>query len=163
MQVSLLKLNSGISRAVETAATLERKNAELEAAIARLRATDRIRVAGARAGAWSLPPAGEVALRRRPARPTPSGAAQTMTPPTEAAHALLANGGVVPGSLAAGRRRHRDRHRGHDEHRWRHGDDPPRRPTPRRSPPAAPVDATRRDHDRRSDHRHDGAGPAAQE
>ena len=31
MQVSLLKLNSGISRAVETTTTLERQNADLEA------------------------------------------------------------------------------------------------------------------------------------
>ena len=34
MQVSLLKLNSGISRAVETTTTLERQNADLEAGIA---------------------------------------------------------------------------------------------------------------------------------
>ena len=50
MQVSLLKLNSGISRAVTTTTTLERQNADLEAAIARLTATDRIQTgaAGAR-------------------------------------------------------------------------------------------------------------------
>ena len=42
MQVSLLKLNSGISRAVETTATLERQNADLEASIARLSSPDRI-------------------------------------------------------------------------------------------------------------------------
>ena len=36
MQVSLLKLNAGISRAVEAAGTLERQNADLETEIARL-------------------------------------------------------------------------------------------------------------------------------
>ena len=99
MQVSLLKLNSGISRAVETAATLERQNAGLEAAIARLGATERIRSMAESRG-MVLPPAGEVHyLGVRPS--DAERAAQTMTPPTEAARALLANGGVVPGSLAA--------------------------------------------------------------
>ena len=50
MQVSLLKLNSGISRAVETSATLERQNGALEADIARLGATERVRSAAARPG-----------------------------------------------------------------------------------------------------------------
>ena len=43
MQVSLLKLNAGISRAVTTSATLERQNADLEAGIARLSSGDRVR------------------------------------------------------------------------------------------------------------------------
>jgi cell division protein FtsL len=98
MQVSLLKLNSGISRAVETSATLERQNAALEASIARLGATERIRSVAATRG-MVLPPAGEVRYVR--VRPTDAGrAASVMTPPTEDARALLANGGVVPGSLA---------------------------------------------------------------
>ena len=41
-QVSLLKLNSGIGRAVQTASTLERSNASLRAEISRLSAGDRI-------------------------------------------------------------------------------------------------------------------------
>ena len=41
MQVSLLKLNSGISRAVETTTTLERQNAALEESITKLTATGR--------------------------------------------------------------------------------------------------------------------------
>ncbi|MDQ3675759.1 MAG: hypothetical protein M3401_02995, partial [Actinomycetota bacterium] len=42
MQVSLLKLNAGIGRAVKTSATLERSNAELRLDVSRLSATDRI-------------------------------------------------------------------------------------------------------------------------
>ena len=49
MQVSLLKLNSGISRAVETAATLERQNSGMEANIARLASGERIRAGGRQA------------------------------------------------------------------------------------------------------------------
>ncbi len=49
MQVSLLKLNSGIGRAVETAATLERSNATLRGEVSRLSSGDRIQaMAGAR-------------------------------------------------------------------------------------------------------------------
>src|SRR6188472_704139 len=47
MQVSLLKLNSGISRSVETAATLERVNAGLETEVARLSSGERIQRAAA--------------------------------------------------------------------------------------------------------------------
>ena len=42
MQVSLLKLNTGISRAVQTATTLERSNAQLEKGIARAASSERI-------------------------------------------------------------------------------------------------------------------------
>src|SRR4051794_24329477 len=42
MQVSLLKLNSGISRAVETTATLQRQNADMQADIARLASGERV-------------------------------------------------------------------------------------------------------------------------
>ena len=59
MQVSLLKLNSGISRAVETATTLERQNADLEAAIARKSSPDRISVGADQLG-MLMPAAGDV-------------------------------------------------------------------------------------------------------
>ncbi len=99
MQVSLLKLNSGISRAVETSATLERQNGALEAAIARLGATDRIRSVAETRG-MVLPPAGEVKyLRVRPDDAT--RATRTMTGPSDAARTLLANGGYEPGTLPA--------------------------------------------------------------
>jgi len=49
MQVSMLKLNAGIGRAVETVNTLERTNASLRGEISRLSAGDRIQsLAGAR-------------------------------------------------------------------------------------------------------------------
>jgi hypothetical protein len=98
MQVSLLKLNAGISRAVETSATLERQNGALEAAIARLGATERVRSTAESRG-MVLPPAGAVEYLR--ARPDDAArAAGTMKPPSDEARDLLANGGVVPGSLA---------------------------------------------------------------
>ncbi len=59
MQVSLLKLNSGISRAVETSATLERQNSSMEANIARLASGERIR-AGADKRGMVTPAAGDV-------------------------------------------------------------------------------------------------------
>jgi hypothetical protein len=99
MQVSLLKLNSGISRAVETTTTLERQNAQLETAIARLSAPDRINT-GAQALSMVLPPAGEVGYLTAGPQDA-ERAVRRMEPPSEAARALLANGGVEPGALAA--------------------------------------------------------------
>jgi cell division protein FtsL len=97
MQVSLLKLNSGISRAVETTTTLERQNAALEQSIAKLSATDRIQK-GAEALGLILPAAGDVGYLT--AGPEDAKrAADRMQPPSEEARALLANGGVEPGAL----------------------------------------------------------------
>ena len=56
MQVSLLKLNSGIGRAVETSATLERQNSALEASIARLSDPDRVQKGAALYGMLTPPP-----------------------------------------------------------------------------------------------------------
>jgi hypothetical protein len=98
MQVSLLKLNSGISRAVETTTTLERQNADLETAIARLSAPDRIDT-GARTLGMVQPDAGQVSYLRSGPQDA-SRAVRHMQPPSEAAAALLANSGVVPGSDA---------------------------------------------------------------
>jgi hypothetical protein len=98
MQVSLLKLNSGISRAVETTTTLERQNAALEQDIARLSRTDRIQT-GAASLNMVLPPAGDVSYLS-PGPDDASRAVRRMQPPSEEAAALLANGGIVPGSLA---------------------------------------------------------------
>jgi hypothetical protein len=50
MQVSLLKLNASIGRAVQQGATLERRNGELRAAISRLGSEERIQAVGARLG-----------------------------------------------------------------------------------------------------------------
>jgi len=100
MQVSLLKLNAGIGRAVETTATLERQNSQMEAAIARLASGERIRAAADKRG-MVTPPAGDVHyLRARPGRDA-AVAARRMRPPSDAARELMANRGVVPGSLIA--------------------------------------------------------------
>ena len=97
MQVSLLKLNSGISRAVETTTTLERQNAALEQSIAKLSATDRIQK-GAEALGLVLPAAGDVGYLTAGSEDA-KRAADRMQPPSEEARALLANGGVEPGAL----------------------------------------------------------------
>ena len=99
MQVSLLKLNSGISRAVETTTTLERQNADLEASIARLSSPDRVESGAATLG-MVMPPAGDVGYLS--AGPNDAAnAVRRMQPPSDDAAALLANNGIVPGSLAA--------------------------------------------------------------
>jgi hypothetical protein len=98
MQVSLLKLNSGITRAVETTTTLERQNAGLEASIARLSSPDRIE-SGATSLGMVMPPAGDVSYLT--ARPHDAASAvRRMRAPSDDAAALMANGGIVPGSLA---------------------------------------------------------------
>src|SRR3954468_22310474 len=58
MQVSLLRLNAGISRAVQTQDTLVRQNADLEAAIAGLTSGERVRGAALKDHMVD-PPAGE--------------------------------------------------------------------------------------------------------
>jgi hypothetical protein len=98
MQVSLLKLNSGISRAVETTTTLERQNADLEASIARLSAPDRIET-GATALGMLMPPAGDVGYLTAGSH-DPANAVRRMRDPSDDAAALMANHGIVPGSLA---------------------------------------------------------------
>jgi hypothetical protein len=59
MQVSLLKLNAGIGHAVERAATLDRQNSELRAAVSELGSNDRIQAEAQRLG-LVVPPAGSV-------------------------------------------------------------------------------------------------------
>jgi hypothetical protein len=100
MQVSLLKLNSGISRAVETSSTLERQNSDMEADIARLSSGERIR-AGAERRGMVTPAAGDVHYLRVRRGPDAARAARRMRPPSDAARELMANHGVVPGSLMA--------------------------------------------------------------
>ena len=99
MQVTLLKLNTGIGRAVETTATLERQNAALEESITKLTATDRIQI-GAEALGMLMPAAGDVGYLQ--AGPNDADrAVSRMEPPSEEAAALLANSGIVPGSMIA--------------------------------------------------------------
>ena len=63
MQVSMLKLNSGIGRAVQTASTLERSNATLRAEISTLGAGDRIQHLAESAGMVMPAPADVTYLR----------------------------------------------------------------------------------------------------
>ena len=98
MQVWMLKLNSGISRAVESSATLERQNADLEAEIAKLSSGERIQELALRRGMLA-PDAGTVKyLRVRPGTDA-ERALVRMTAPSEAAQQLMASRGVLPGAL----------------------------------------------------------------
>ena len=99
MQVSLLKLNSGISRAVTTSATLERQNADLEGEIARLGSGDRVRAAALADGMISPLPGGVEYLTARGEKDE-ARAARRMTPPSDDAIAIMRNGGREPGVLA---------------------------------------------------------------
>jgi hypothetical protein len=99
MQVSLLKLNAGISRAVTTSATLERQNADLEADIARLSSGDRVRTAALQDGMVTPPPGGVDCLRSRGERDAIRGA-RLMQPPSEQAALIMEHGGRDPNALA---------------------------------------------------------------
>jgi hypothetical protein len=101
MQVSLLKLNSGISHSVEAAATLERVNADLETEVARLSSGERIQLAASEEG-MVPPPAGDVGyLTARPGS-DPRLAAGRMQSPSPEAREVMANGGHAPADLAPG-------------------------------------------------------------
>lgn len=100
MQVSLLKLNSGIGRAVESSATLERQNAALELSVARLSSGQRLERTAVKAG-MIMPAAGTVRYVRPRPDIDPRWAAMRMLAPTPAARLLMANGGVVPSSPPA--------------------------------------------------------------
>src|SRR4051812_19502898 len=99
MQVSLLRLNSGISRAVQTQSTLVRQNADLEASIATLSSGERVREAAATEQMID-PPAGETRyLRAR--RDDPDLAVRRMKPPSDTARGVMDNGGILPGAAPA--------------------------------------------------------------
>jgi hypothetical protein len=100
MQVSLLKLNAGISRAVTTASTLERQNADFEAQIARVSSGDRVRDTALAEGMVTPPPGSIEFLRARPDRDG-ALAPRRMEPPSDTAAEIMANGGYEPGVLAA--------------------------------------------------------------
>jgi hypothetical protein len=99
MQVSLLKLNTGISRAVTTTATLERQNANLESHIARLSSSERIRAAALEKGMVRPLPGAVAFLDARPGRDERL-ASRRMQPPSEDAVRVMDNGGRDPDALA---------------------------------------------------------------
>ncbi len=81
MQVSMLKLNSGIGRAVDTIATLERSNATLKADISRLSSGDRIQAAAGVRGFRMPEPADVTYLRAGDLRSDGFQAARRMRAP----------------------------------------------------------------------------------
>jgi cell division protein FtsL len=80
MQVSLLRLNAGIGRSVQKAQTLERQNAQLRDAVARLGSNDRIQEAARRRG-MILPKAGTFRYLMAGRRPDVDRALRMIKPP----------------------------------------------------------------------------------
>lgn len=99
MQVSLLKLNSGISRAVEASATLERENANMQDRIARLSSGQRVSDAAAKQD-MVFPPAGNVGYLRARGERDDRTAARHLTPPSAEAQAVMDSGGHATGATA---------------------------------------------------------------
>src|SRR3954454_4272190 len=100
MQVSLLKLNAGISNAVTTASTLERQNADLETEIAQLSSIERVRDA-ATADDMVTPAPGAVGFLHARGDRDATLATRRMAPPSDSAQAIMDNSGREPGILAA--------------------------------------------------------------
>jgi hypothetical protein len=110
LQVSLLNLNAGISRAVTAAETLERQNASLREDISRLDTGDRLAGGAAKLG-LIMPSAGEVTFldarqadgRRaaagiRPPKPVPPGTVAAAPAAGVAGTTTPAAGAVAPGT-----------------------------------------------------------------
>ena len=101
MQVSMLKINSGIGRAVQTASTLERKNAALRGEVSRLSAGVRIVPLAKDQGLVMPAPADVGYLRAESARAAAVRAARRMRAP-DLAVAGLAGRITAPGGLGEG-------------------------------------------------------------
>ena len=101
MQVSMLKINSGIGRAVQTASTLERKNAALRGEVSRLSAGERIVPLAKDQGLVMPAPADVGYLRAESARSAAVRAARRMRAP-DLAVAGLAGRITTPGGLGDG-------------------------------------------------------------
>src|SRR3954470_1463130 len=99
MQVSLLRLNSGISRAGATQSQLEKKNMALQSAIAELTSGERVTAAAA-GGQMVDPPAGQTRYLTAQPAADPARAARRYKPPSQRAIAVMENNGTLPGGLA---------------------------------------------------------------
>jgi cell division protein FtsB len=110
MQVSMLKLNNGIGRAVETAATLERSNVTLREEVSRLSSGDRIQALAGERG-FVMPEPGDVAYlsadsssavraARRMSAPDPQNAGPAGS--AVLASALAPDAAATTGPAAAG-------------------------------------------------------------
>lgn len=101
LQVSLLKLNSGIGRAVQTASTLERQNAVLRAEVSRLDSGERIQGAAQGLGLVMPAPGDRNYLTARPG--DAARAAKAITAPAPVLQqALVPDPTAQPGPLGAG-------------------------------------------------------------
>jgi cell division protein FtsL len=100
MQVSLLKLNSGISRAVEASSTIERQNANMQAQIARLSSSQRVTSAAAKQG-MVFPVPGDVGFLRARGERDDQLAVRRMRPPSATAKAVMAASGHDVGTTVA--------------------------------------------------------------
>lgn len=101
MQVHMLKLNAGVSRAVEASATLEKQNAQLRQDVSQLAAADRIEDAAAMFG-MAMPQPGAVRyLDARAADVDARRAVRTMTAPDPAAAAAAAATSAAPAAAVA--------------------------------------------------------------
>lgn len=101
MQVSLLKLNTGISRAVHTSATLEHRNSALETSITRLSSQERIQKAATSLG-MDAPEAGDIVYVHVRGPQDGRRAANRMTEPSGPARAMVAAGASGSGPATAG-------------------------------------------------------------
>jgi len=101
MQVSMLKLNSGISRAVDTVATLERSNASLKGEVSRLSAGDRIQTLAGQRGYLMPEPADVTYLRAGDERSDGFRAARRMHAPDPSIAGPAGAVVAVPDSLTA--------------------------------------------------------------
>jgi hypothetical protein len=101
MQVSLLKLNTGIGRAMQTAGTLERQNADLREDVALLDGGERLQGVATAMG-MLMPPAGQVEyLDARGA--DPAAAASRILPPSPVDQRPVDAAGLDPAAAAAAR------------------------------------------------------------
>jgi hypothetical protein len=100
MQVSMLKLNAGVSRAVTAADTLERQNSSLRADISKLDSGERVQDAAANLG-MTARPAGDVRYLDAE-RASAARAAASIKPPKPVALAPAASATAATGPTASG-------------------------------------------------------------
>ena len=100
MQVSSLKLNAGISRAVQTQKTLELQNATLRDANAQVISGEHLREEAVKLSLID-PRAGQTRFLTAHPATDPRRAARRMKPPSERAIAIMGAGGVDPTATPA--------------------------------------------------------------
>ena len=99
MQVSLLRLNTGISRAVQTQSTLEQPERD-PAGPDRRAHVGRAHPRGRGRRADGRPARGQTRYLTPARPPSPPARSGADKPPSDARDAVMANGGMLPGALA---------------------------------------------------------------